>query len=87
MSIGGTSTGSWNVAQADGRAGKKSGTDKTDMKGFKEQAMAAVRRIRRGSRERGKAAVWVCVTGERSTRTAPVVDYDVEGPERITSQS
>ena len=80
--------GSWNVPQADGSAGKKSGTGKTDMKGLKEQAMAAMRRIGRGSRERGKAAaVWECVTGKRSTRTAPVVDYDVEGPEQITSQS
>ena len=79
--------GSLNVPQADGSAGEKSGTGKTDMKGLRELAMAAMRMIRRGSRERDKAAVWVCVTGERSTRTAPVVDYDVEGPERITSQS
>ena len=43
--------------------------------------MAAMRRSGRGSRERDKA-VWECVTGERSTRTAPVVDYDIEGPER-----
>ena len=59
------------------------------MKGTEEQAVATtVRRlVGRESRERDKAAVWVCVTGERSTRTAPVVDYDVEGPERITSQS
>ena len=75
------------MAQANGRAGEKSGTGKTDMEGLKEQATAAMRRIERGSRERDNAAVWECVTGERSTRTAPVVDYDVEGPERITSQS
>ena len=78
---------SWNVPQADGSAREESGTSKTEMKGIKEQAMAAMRRIERGSRERDKATVWECVTGERSTRTAPVGDYDVEGPERITSQS
>ena len=81
--------GSLNVPQADGRTGKKSGTGQTEMKGIEEQAVATAvsRRIGRGSRERDKAAVWECVTGERSTRTAPVVDYDVEGPEQITSQS
>ena len=80
--------GSGNVPQADGSAREKSGTGETEMKGIEEQAVAtAVRRIGRKSRERGKAAVWVWVTGERSTRTAPVVDYDVEGPEGITSQS
>ena len=80
--------GSWNVPQADRRAGK-SGTGQTDLKGIKEQVVATAvsRRIGRGSRERDNAAVWECVTGERSTRTAPVVDYDVEGPVRITSQS
>ena len=64
--------GSLNVAQADGSAREKSGTGKTDMEGLKEQAMAAMRRIERGSRERDSAAVWECPTGERSTRTAPV---------------
>ena len=51
--------GSWNVPQADRRAGKKSGTGKTDMKGIEEQAVATAvrRRIGRGSRERDKAAV------------------------------